>query len=100
VCDDGTKVIKVLVQPTEDVQDEDVVGDTNIEVDEGVSEALHLEVVVIHIEIALNNVLEGGINVEGTSLPIFDEAILQGQPRSTGGEATLPGDYWHFLATE
>jgi hypothetical protein len=43
VCEDGAKMIKVLVQPTEDAEDEDVVGDVNAEVDEGVGEALHLE---------------------------------------------------------
>jgi hypothetical protein len=89
-------MIKVLVQSAENVQDEDAVGDVNAEVDEGVGEALHLEAVVIHVEIALNKVPEGGIDVEGTSLLISDEAILQGQPHSTGSEATLPGDALKF----
>jgi hypothetical protein len=78
VHEDGVKVIKVLVQPAENVQDEDTVRDVNAEVDEGVNEALHLQAVVIHVEIALNEVLEGGIDVEGVSLPVADEAILQG----------------------
>jgi hypothetical protein len=76
VCEDGTKMIKVLIQPAEDVKDEDTVGDVNSAVDEGVDEALHLEVVVVHIEIALNKVLEGGVDVEGVSLPIANEMIL------------------------
>jgi hypothetical protein len=62
----------------QNVQDEDTVRDVNAEVDEGVNEALHLQAVVIHVEIALNEVLEGGIDVEGVSLPVADEAILQG----------------------
>jgi hypothetical protein len=78
VHEDGVKVIKVLVQPAENVQDEDTVRDVNAEVDEGVNKALHLQAVVIHVEIALNEVLEGGIDVEGVSLPVADEAILQG----------------------
>jgi hypothetical protein len=78
VHEDGMKVIKVLVQPAENVQDEDTVRDVNAEVEEGVNEALHLQAVVIHVEIALNEVLEGGIDVEGVSLPVADEAILQG----------------------
>jgi hypothetical protein len=49
VCEDGVKMIEVLAQPTEDVQDEDSVGNIDAEVDEGVSEALHLEAVAIHI---------------------------------------------------
>jgi hypothetical protein len=35
VREDGTKVIEVLVQPVENIQDEDTVGDVNTEVDEG-----------------------------------------------------------------
>jgi hypothetical protein len=52
VCEDGTKVIEVLVQPAKNVQDEDTVVDVNTEVDEGVGEALHLQAVVIHIKMA------------------------------------------------
>jgi hypothetical protein len=40
----------------------------------------------------LNNVLEGGIDVEGANLLIADEAILQGQPGSVDGVAALAGD--------
>jgi hypothetical protein len=76
VREDGAKVIKVLVQPTENVQDEEAVRDVNAEVDEGVNGALHLQAVVIHVKIALNKVLEGGIDVEGVSFPVADEAIL------------------------
>jgi hypothetical protein len=49
VREDGVKMIKVLAQPTEDVQDEDSVENIDAEVDEGVNEALHLEAVAIHI---------------------------------------------------
>jgi hypothetical protein len=92
VRQNGAKMIKVLVQLTEDVEDEDV----NAEVDEGVGEALHLEAVVVQVEIALNKVSEGGVDVEGVSLPIANGAILQCQPGSTGGEATLTGDVLKF----
>jgi hypothetical protein len=85
------KMIEGLVQPVENVQDEDAVGDVNAKVDEGVGETLHLQAVVVHVKIALNKVPEGGIDVEGASLPIADEAILQGQPGSAGGVATLTG---------
>jgi hypothetical protein len=96
VREDGTKMIEVLAQPAEDVQDEDSVGNINAEVDEGVGEALHLEAVVVHIEIALNKVPEGGLDMEGMSLLIADEAILHGQPGNTGSEATLMGDILKF----
>jgi hypothetical protein len=96
VREDGTKMIEVLAQPAEDVQDEDSVRNIDAEVDEGVGEALHLKAVVVHIEIALNNVPEGGLDMEGTSLLIVDEAILHGQPDNTGSEATLTGDILKF----
>jgi hypothetical protein len=44
-------MIEVLVQPTENVQDEDVVRDVNAEVDEGVGEALRLQAVVVHVRL-------------------------------------------------
>jgi hypothetical protein len=51
VREDGVKMIEVLVQPTENVQDEDVVRDVNAEVDEGVGEALRLQAVVVHVRL-------------------------------------------------
>jgi hypothetical protein len=67
-------------------------GDINCEVNEGVSKALLLQAAVVHVEITLNEVPEGGIDVESASLPIADESILQGQPGSAGGVAALAGD--------
>jgi hypothetical protein len=96
VHEDGAKMIKVLVQPTEDVQDEDAVGDVNADVDEGVGEALHLEATTVHVEITVNKVSEGGVDVEDMSLSIANETILQVQPGSTGGEAMLIGDVLEF----
>jgi hypothetical protein len=78
VREDGAKMIEGLVQLAENVQDEGVVGDVNAEVDEGLSETLHLQAVVVHVKIALNKVPDGGIDVEGVGLLIADEAILQG----------------------
>jgi hypothetical protein len=92
VREDSVKIVEVLVQPAENVQDEDAVGDINAEVDEGVDEALHLQAVVILVKIVLNKVLEGSIDVEGASLLVVDEAILQGQPGSVGNVAMLVGD--------
>jgi hypothetical protein len=96
VHEDCVKMIKVLAQPAEDVQDENPVRNIDAEINEGVDEALHLEAVVVHIEIALNKILEGGLDMEGTSHPIVDEAILQGQPGNMDGEATLTGDILKF----
>jgi hypothetical protein len=45
---------------------------------------------------ALNKAPEGGIDVEGTSLLIANEAIFQGQPGSAGGVAMLAGDVLKF----
>jgi hypothetical protein len=92
VREDSTKVIEVVIQPTENVQDEDAVRDINVEVNEGVSEALHFRAVVIHVKIALHKVSEGGIDVGGASLLVVDVAILQGQLDSVGGVVVLAGD--------
>jgi hypothetical protein len=47
VHEDGAEVFEVLVQPAQDVQHENVVGDIDAEVDEGVGDALHLLEVVV-----------------------------------------------------
>jgi hypothetical protein len=73
-------VFKVLVQPTQDVQHENAVGDVDAEVGEGVGEALHLSTVVVDAEVTLNEASKGGVNVEGAGFMVAEEVVLQGQP--------------------
>jgi hypothetical protein len=69
-----------------------VVGDIDAEVGEGVSEALHLLIVVVDAEIALNEALEGGVDVEGACFTGSVEVLLQGQPGITSRVVALSGD--------
>jgi hypothetical protein len=90
--EDGVEVFKVLVQPTEDVQNEKAVGDIDTEVGEGVSEALHLLTVVVDTKVTMNKAPEGGIDVEGAGFLVAEEVVLQGQPGVASHVAALPGD--------
>jgi hypothetical protein len=76
VCEDGTEMFEVLVQPAQDVQHKNAIGDVDTEVGEGVGEALHLPTVVVDAEVALNEALEGGVDVEGTSFVIAEEVVF------------------------
>jgi hypothetical protein len=72
----GAKMLKVLVQPAQDVQHENVIGDVDAEVGEGVGEALHLSTVVVDGKVALNEALKGGIDVEGAGFTVAEEVVL------------------------
>jgi hypothetical protein len=85
-------VFKVLVQPTQDVQHENAIGDVDVKIGEGVDEAIHLPTVVIDAEVTLNEAPEGGIDVEGMSLTVAEEVVLQCQPGIVSRVATLSDD--------
>jgi hypothetical protein len=92
VREDGMEVFEVLVQPAQDVQHENAVGDVNTEVGEGVGEALHLPAVIVDAEVTLNKAPEGGIDVEGAGFMVAEEVVLQGQQGVVSPVAMLPGD--------
>jgi hypothetical protein len=83
------EVFEVLVQPVQDVQHVNTVGDIDAEVSEGVGEALHLSIVVIDAEVTLNKAPESGIDVEGTSFTVAKEVVLQDQSGVASRVATL-----------
>jgi hypothetical protein len=89
---DGVKVFKVLVQPTQNVQHENMIGDVDTEVGEGVGKAIHLPTVVVDAEFPLNETPECGIDVEGVGFAVAEEVVLQCQPDIMSHVATLPGD--------
>jgi hypothetical protein len=66
-----------LVQPVQDVQHENAVGDLDAEVREGVGDVPQLLTVVIDAEVALNEAPEGGIDVEGMGFAVAKEVVLQ-----------------------
>jgi hypothetical protein len=90
--DDGSEMIIPLVQPSEDVEDKVAVGDHMTEVTEGVGHALHLVSVVAYQEVALNEVVERGVEVKRAYLTIADELVLEREPDLARGDATLLGD--------
>jgi hypothetical protein len=92
VCEDSAEVFKVLIQPAQDVQHKNVVGEVNTEVSEGVSEALHLLTVVIDAEVTLNEAREGGVDVEGVGFAVAEEVVLQGQLGVASLVGALPND--------
>jgi hypothetical protein len=69
-----------------------MIGAVDAEVGEVVGETLHLSIVVIDAEVALNKALEGGVDVEGAGFMVAEEVVLQCQPGITSHGATLPGD--------
>jgi hypothetical protein len=92
VCEDGVEVFKVLVQSAQEVQHENAVDDIDAKVGEGVGEALHLLIVVVDAEAALNKAPEGGVDVEGSSFANAEEVVFRGQPGVASRVAMLPGD--------
>jgi hypothetical protein len=92
VREDGAKVFEILVQPAQDFQHENAIGDVDTKIGEGVGEALHLPTVVIDAEVTLNEAPESGIDVEGTSFTVVEEVALQCQPGITSRVAALSDD--------
>jgi hypothetical protein len=92
VREDGAEVFKVLVQPAQDVQHENMIDDIDTEVGEGVGEALHLPTIVIDAVVALNESLEGGIDVEGMGFAVAEEVVLQSQLGIMSHVDALPSD--------
>jgi hypothetical protein len=92
VPEDGSEVFEVVVQPVQEVQHENTVSDIDVEVSEGVSEALHLSTVDVDAKLTQNEAPEGGVNVEGAGFVVAMEVVLQGQPGVTSRVAALPSD--------
>jgi hypothetical protein len=59
---------------------------------EGVGHALHLAVVVVHVEVALDEGPKRNVEVESAGLAIADELLLDGKPSLMNGVAELMDD--------
>jgi hypothetical protein len=92
VREDGAEVFEVLVQPVQDVQHENAIGDIDAEIGEGVDEALHLLTVVVDAKVALNEALEGGVDVKGAGFTVAEEVVLQCQSGVVSYVAVLLND--------
>jgi hypothetical protein len=76
VGEDGVKMLVLFVEAAEYDEDEHTIRDVGAKIVEGVSEALHFLAIVVHVEVALNEVAEDGVDVEGTGLTVADELVL------------------------
>jgi hypothetical protein len=73
-------VLKALVQPPKDVEDEDPVFNGCVEVSQTVSHGLELAVVLIDREVTLNKSTKGNIKVKGKLLTVTEKLVLNGEP--------------------
>jgi hypothetical protein len=53
-----------------------MIGDQCVEVGESICKAFHLTAIFTNSKIALNDVAEGGVEVESMRLPIADELVF------------------------
>jgi hypothetical protein len=82
VGEDGVKMFILFVEAAEYVEDKHTIGDMGAKVVEGVGEPFHFLAVVVHVVVALNEVAEEGVDVEGAGLTIADELVLQASQAS------------------
>jgi hypothetical protein len=80
VGEDGRHTIEARAQAAEEVEHEALVYDGGAEGAESVCHRLHLTKVLVHREIALSKLTEGGLEVQDPSLAVAKELSLKGTP--------------------
>jgi hypothetical protein len=83
-------VAEALVEATDDVEDEGVVGDDLAEGREIIGHLLQLATVLGDGEVALDEVVKPRLQLNGAGLPIAEEVRLDGEPGVPGSGA--PGE--------
>jgi hypothetical protein len=73
-------VVKALVQPPKDVENEDPVFNGCVEVSQAVGHGLELAVVLIDREVTLNKSTKGNIKVKSALLTVIEKLVLDGEP--------------------
>jgi hypothetical protein len=73
-------VLKALVQPLKDVEDEDSVFNRCVEVSQTIGLGLELATVLIDREVTLNKSMKGRIKVKSTLLMVTEKLVLDGEP--------------------
>jgi hypothetical protein len=86
----GTNVGEALVEATDYVEDEGAVGDDFAESTEVIGHLLEAAAVLGNGEVALDEVAEPHLKLEGAYLPVPKELGLDGEP-GVPGSATLRG---------
>jgi hypothetical protein len=77
-------VIVALVEAPEKVEGECAIGDRLSKIKDEVCHALHLAIIFDDVEIILHEGPEGDIEVEGISLMVAKEQLLNGNPALVG----------------
>jgi hypothetical protein len=73
----GRHTIEARAQASEEVELETLVGDGGPEGEESVRHRLHLTTILVHREIALSKLAEGGLEVQDPSLAVSEELSLK-----------------------
>jgi hypothetical protein len=87
---DGAHVLKTLVQPLKDVEDEDPVVNGCAEVSQTVGHGLELAAVLIGWEVTLNKSTKSSIKVKSTVLTVTKKLVLDGEPEMACRATTFP----------
>jgi hypothetical protein len=89
---DDAEVLKLRVQVTEDVEDEDEdsVIDTRPEVGQSIHHVLELAAVLAQGEITLHKVTEGSIKVKSALLAVTEKLVLDSQSQVARSGTTFP----------
>jgi hypothetical protein len=73
-------VLKTLVQPPKDVEDEDLVFNGCVKVSQIGDHGLELAAVLIDWEVTLNKSTKDSIKVKSTLLMVIEKLVLDGEP--------------------
>jgi hypothetical protein len=76
---DGAHVLKTLVQPPKDVENEDPVINGCTEVSQTVGHGLELAAELIDLEVTLNKSAKSSIKVKSTVLTVTGKLVLDGE---------------------
>jgi hypothetical protein len=85
-------VVVPNVHPLKNVEDEGTIRHRLVEVTEGIGLALHLPTVVVDVQVTLDEVSTHDVEVESTGLTVYEELLLDGNPRLTGCATMLMDD--------
>jgi cytoskeletal protein CcmA (bactofilin family) len=72
-------VLKALVQPPNDVENEDLIVNGCAEVSQTVGHGLELAAVLIDREVTLNRSAKSSIKVKSTVLTVIEKLVLDGE---------------------
>jgi hypothetical protein len=81
---------EVLVEVADDVKDMHTISDDLAHVVQGIGHGLELAAVVSDGDIILDEVVEGGVEIERPLLAAAEKMVFQGKPDRTGSGVVFP----------